>query len=183
MVGSLAELESSAFSGLQMQLYWGGSYIASIEQAPPGPHVWQWRGHFSCRQYAKGRPKGQTLSWHPQEHGEDNIGFGLWGTAGVLLQHSHSKAGSGCGTWLWSRVVNSWNDEWNASWVGGKLYKRTRSVFLFRTVTSFAAEGEFLWKVSSTEMLMKYFRSKLNQNLLGTTRSLCIGYNFISLTT
>lgn len=48
-----------AFSGLQTQLHWGSSHIASVEQASPGPPVRWWRGHFSCRRSAKGRPKGR----------------------------------------------------------------------------------------------------------------------------
>lgn len=54
--------------------------------------------------------------------------------------------------------------------------------FFFWTVTS-AAEGELLRKASSTRMLIKYFRSKLSQKLLGTRTSLWTGYIFVSRTT
>lgn len=84
--------------------------------------------------------------------------------------------------WLWRRVVNTWSNGWDTSWVRKKLCKwGMRALCLFRIATG-AAEGELLWKASSTKILMKYFRSKLSQNLLGTRRSLWTDYIFISPT-
>lgn len=49
-MGSLAELDSSAFSGLQTQLHWGSSYMASVEQASV-------EGAFLLQAACKGKAK------------------------------------------------------------------------------------------------------------------------------